>query len=343
MRVSGRQVVEGLQQPCLDARYPQLAGDWAVGCRGAGVNLAIDLVTGEQVALERAALSPAVGQGVLFAPTVGHGLWVLPDPVPDRQIAVPIQGAAGTDGVRVAVATADDIQIMTVGERTRRHIDAHPAPWYPPAVSAWGVAWVQSGEDIWWAATGAREGKPLADGPEHQRHVAASGRWVAWIQDSGVVIHDLERDQQQLVETDAHPSRALSLWGPTACWEHWNGLDVDVWCSDGLRVQGPGHQRAPSRDGARLLLRDQGDVVLLELDELVFDDTDPRVVTAGPRVDDPGAWGGSRVEGTVVLALPDLDGDWRVDGWSDGAWVPVPVDGGVVRWQGGDALRLTRE
>lgn len=335
--------MEGLQQPCLDARYPQLSGAWAVGCRGAAVNLAVHLDTGEQVLLERAAQSPALAAGVVYAPTVAHGLWTLPDPVPDRQIVVPVQGAAGTDGQRVAVATTDDIQVMQIGERTRRHIDADPAPWYPPAVSAWGVAWVQSGEDVWFARAGAQQGRALADGPDHQRHVAASGRWVAWIEDAGVVVYDVEQDTRQLFETDAHTSRGLSLWGPTACWEHWNGADIDVWCSDGLRVDGPGHQRAPSRVGARMLVRDAGQVVVLQLDELVFDDTDPRVVTAGERVQDPTAWGGSRVQGEVTLVMPDLDGDWRVEGWHAGAWVPVPIVGGVVRWDGGDALRLMRE
>ena len=105
----------------------------------------------------------------------------------------------------------------------------------------------------------------VAAGPGHERHVALSGDVVAWIDDEGVTGLDLVTGERWRVVSDAHTSRRLSLAGGVACWEAWNGLDVDVTCSDGLTWGGPGDQRNPSRQGSYLLVVDEGHALLLEL------------------------------------------------------------------------------
>lgn len=259
-----------LNGPCLDPRYPRLAGEWAVGCGPSGrVDRAVHLESRRTVLLEDAAVSPAVAPGVLYAPTRDHGVWRLPGAgtVPDAPL-VPQAGIApaATDGVRVALSVEDGVQLFRLDEKLRRTWPATPAPWYPPAIDGPLVAWVDvaSGSEDVLALIGDQVVALAATG-RHERHVAVSGTHVAWIDDLGVHGWDSATDQRWSVAADAHTSRRLSLDGDVACWEGWNGVDVDVVCSDGLRWSGPGHQRGPDRQGDWLLVVDQGNALLLDL------------------------------------------------------------------------------
>ena len=217
--------------------------------------------------LKDAAYSPAVAPGTLYAPTRDHGLWRLPESgtSPDAPL-VPVDGIApaATDGERVALSLAEGVQIFRLDERLRRTWEATPAPWYPPAIDGELLAWVDvrgESEDVWVLHQG--QAMPLADGPGHERHVAVSGDRVGWIDDRGVNIWNATTGEQESWVTDAHTSRRLSLDGSTACWEAWNGTDVDVHCTDGVSWDGPGHQRGPDRQGEQLLVVDQGRALLL--------------------------------------------------------------------------------
>ncbi|MCB9764526.1 MAG: hypothetical protein H6739_32425 [Alphaproteobacteria bacterium] len=345
--------LSGVSLPCGDPRYPKLAGLWAVGCSGAGVDRAEHLLDHSRFALTGPALSPGVAEGRLYAPTRDHGLWVLPEPAPDHDVHhMPDAGLAppGFDGQRAAVSTEGQVEVFALSENTRQRYIADPAPWYPPALAGPWVAWVDlrdralTGEDLWLLAPGAREAEPWVRAPGDQRHVAGGGdRWMGWIDDDAVTIEDLERRERRRHPTDAHTSRGLTMWGPVACWEVWDDGDIDLACSDGLRVDRPGHQRSPSRYGPWLLFQEGAQTLLAAADALVLDDDDPRATALGPRVPAPEALRGARVDGGVRYALQLPEGPWTVarhgpEGWGP----PEPIEGGAISlvapW--GDAIRL---
>ncbi len=261
-----------LDGPCTDPRYPQLAGEWAVGCGPSGrVDRALHLETRRTVQLEQAATSPAVAPGVVYAPTREHGLWRLPTPEVDPSAPlVPLEGIAppATDGEVVVLSLEAGVQVFRLDEKVRRTHQARPAPWYPPAVEGDLVAWVdvrEGNEDVWALVEGSPV--PVATTSLQERHVAVSGDEVAWIDQEGVHGWNRVTGETWWVETDAHTSRRLSLSEGVACWEAWNGLDVDVACSDGSSWTGPGHQRGPDRQGDQLLVVDRGRALLLVLPE----------------------------------------------------------------------------
>jgi hypothetical protein len=173
---------------------------------------------------------------------------------------------AATDGEWVAIAFPSGVQVFRLDEKIRRTVAAQPAPWYPPAIDGELVAWVDTRagtEDIWALVAG----KPVAvaTSQEQERHVAVSGSQVAWIDSTGVHAWDSLTGQTWHAVADAHTTRRLSFDAGVACWEDWNGVDVDVVCSDGVRWDGPGHQRAPDRQGEHLLVVDRGRALLLVL------------------------------------------------------------------------------
>ncbi len=259
-----------LKASCSDARYPQLAGLWAVGCGGgAQVDTAVHLESRLVVELRDPDDAPGVGgAGVVVA---RDRAWTLPEGQPERHPR-PVEAVApwGTDGRRVAISTADDLQWFALGEHTRQHLKASPAPWMPPAVGD-ALAWVDVGErallgeDIYVWRDGLRDAAPLVRRVGDQRHAAADGAWVAWIEEEQVCVESVDSGLRRCTPTDAHTSRGLSLSGDVACWEQWNGTDADIQCSDGLSLQRPGHQRSPSRQGDWLLFQERGQVLVARI------------------------------------------------------------------------------
>lgn len=343
---------------CEDPRYPRLAGLWVVGCGPSGqVDRALHLADGARVELEAAARAPAVAPGVLYAPTLAHGLWRLPGAAPRLEgvMKVPFGGLGppGTDGVHGAVTTAEDVQVFLLEGRLREHIAARPAPWYPPAVGAGWVSWVDVGEswmnaeDVFTRAPGATLASPLVRRPGHQRHVAASGTLLGWVEDRRVCVERLPDGERRCVGAQPNPSRGLSLDGAVACWEEGGGEDVDLRCSDGLALRRPGHQRSPSRVGVWLIWREGAQVLVGQLDALTLDDDDLLASPQGPTVPAPDALRGARVEGGVRYTVPLPGGVWRVERHERGVWVQgEPVGPGaevevLAPW--GDAVRLRWE
>jgi len=216
-----------------------------VGCFGGKVNRAFHLPSGEQVELERSVEAPGLAEGVLVGPT---GRWVLPATEPmDRPEELEAIAPWITDGERVLVATPNGLVLREPGGEV--HIGGSPTPWRQPALGEGFVAWIE--DEVVMLLEDGRGIVEWAPG----RHVAAQDRIVAWIDDERVCVQKLG-EMKQCTWTDAHTSRALTLDDGVACWESWNGADVDVECSDGFRVGGDGHQRAPSRDNGRVLYRD---------------------------------------------------------------------------------------
>lgn len=337
---------------CYDARAARLAGVWAVGCGAGVVDRAEQLQDGRKLKLESGHPMPAVAPGLLWAMGRRYGAWRLPATQPAREgplIEEALISPPGSDGQTVALLTEDAVTVGALSGNSRQRTEARPAPWYPPAISGPWVAWVhagdrdETGEDIYLLEPGSRAPVALTARPGHQRHVSASGRWLGWIEDEAVVVQDLEQPARRRYPADAHTARGLSTWGPVACWEQWTGEDVDIACSDGLLVQRPGHQRAPSRYGPWLLFREDAQVLLVTAEWILLDDDDPRASLNGPRIADPRALRGARVEGGVRYDLELPPGSWVVErmgpeGWETGE----TLEGGAARIEApwGDAARL---
>ncbi|MCB9796265.1 MAG: hypothetical protein H6741_26525 [Alphaproteobacteria bacterium] len=338
---------------CVDARATRLAGIWATGCGAGVVDRAQQLVSGEQLRLERGVTLPAIGPGLLWAMGRPYGAWFLPAVAPVSTgplLQEALVSPPATDGRRVALLTQDAVTTSSLGENTRQRSAARPAPWYPPAVSERWVAWVDagardtSGEDIHVLGPDDLSPLPLVAKAGHQRHVAASERWLAWIEDDAVAVQDLTAPERRSHAADAHTARGLSSWGPVACWEQWTGAEVDLACSDGLVVQRPGDQRGPSRFGPWLLFREGPQVLLVTAEWILMDDDDLRAQALGPRVADPEALRGARVEGGVVYTVSLPEGLWQVERHGPEGWVSGErLSGGPpsrIEAPWGDAVRL---
>ena len=250
---------------CDDPRYPALAGPWAVGCGPSGrVDRAEHLATGEQVRLQGAVTSPGLAEGLLYAPGVPSRVWRLPSGAPERVDALPgrVIAPPATDGAAVVVSLEGGLTWQQLGINRRSALPGTPAPWYPPAVTGEWVAWVsvEQGAEVLMAWRRGMDDTLILDSHAshggHPRHAAASAGWIGWIRDDAVVLWSSGQDRRR-IETDAHTSRRLAMWEEVACWESWNGGDVDAVCSDGVTIGGEGHQRGPDRwDGWLLYVED---------------------------------------------------------------------------------------
>ncbi len=344
-----RRPLPAFDSRCQDRRYPKLAGSWLVGCRHQGlVDQAWHLSDGRRVQLDGPAISPASAPGVLYALGSDHGLWRLPQPS-----AVHAQPWAGqrpvapvaSDGSHGALLLERRVAAFALDERRQLLHDADPLPWFPPALDWPLVAWVDgreratTGMDIWAWDAETNDSFPVVADPGDQRHVAASGGWLGWLDERGVWVQDLQGSRRLHAPADTGFRAGLSLWQAVACWEDRSGGDSDVICSDGLQLTGPGDQGWPSRWGPWLLYRLDGEPWLATARWLVLDDDDPRATALGPRL--PGGYGGSHVEGTIHYRLDWPAQGWCVQHWRDGGWraagamptglVSIPAPGDAIR------------
>lgn len=339
---------------CRDDRYPALAGGWVAWCSPSGrVDRALDLVTRATVALTDAVEAPGLGPAAVL--TTWPRLFRLPSPTAEdgiTRVAGPPLGPPSTDGTHAAFAWADRVEAFPLAEAARPRTDASPLPGYATALAWPWAAWIEdgglTGEDVW-ARRGDGRRFPLARSPRSERHVVGSGRWLAWVDETGVHVQDTLRAERRAYAADTGFLHAPSLWGPVACWEDRGALrtgagDIDILCSDGVEVRRPGHQRAPARWGPWLLFREANRTLIAMATELVLDDDDPRAEGDGPTM--PGGWRGAHREGGVTWTFDWPAPGWRVQRWEDGAWRPgeaLPVGVVTVRHDGGDAIRLVPE
>jgi hypothetical protein len=360
-----------LSEPCQDRRYPRLSGPWAVGCGPLGlVDRALDLRSGVLVELEGAVEAPGVGRGVLFAVGWKQGLWRLPNPKPEGSVVtattVPLAPPA-VDARRAALVLDGRVTSFNLDDRSLLLHEAHPMPWYPPALAEGFTAWVDGGDrassglDVWVLAPGKHEKpEPLAHGPGDQRHVTGDGfafergedyvrkAWIGWCDETGVHVEDMIAKRESFYAADTCFRAGLTLWGPVVCWEERADGGVGVRCSDGLSTEAPGDAGWPSRDGPWLLFRGTDEVpILATADQLVLDDDDDRASGGGERV--AGGWGGHHASGTVSFDFPWSAPDWCADVWDreNGRWTPSSGDGKLDVQEGvahvvspGDAVRL---
>jgi hypothetical protein len=263
-----RRPLPGLRHRCHDRRFPVLAGPWVLGCGPGGlVDRALHVETGLEVELEAPVESPGFDQsGRVFALGAEHGIWSLPDPIPRRAeqlgTATPIAPPA-LSGPGAALISEGRVTRFELGEGPRLSREAEPLPWFTPALVWPTVIWVdgrdqeRSGLDLWiWGPEGPP--RALATLPGDQRHVAASRRLVAWVDERGVWLQDQRDGARRLHRAETGFRAGISVFDDVVCWEERREGDIDVACSDGLEARGPGDQGWPSRWGPWLLYRQGG-------------------------------------------------------------------------------------
>lgn len=244
--------------PCLDRRYPRLAGPYVVGCGPDGGPDRF-LVPGDGwVTLASPADDYAVGDGTLYALGADRGLWALPDPTPRAPAArvdAPV-GPPGRGAGRVAYATRDALVVFEDPKHRYLH-DARPDLWQPPAIAGDAarplIVWAEvRGGDVDLHALEGKDPVPFATGPGRQHHAAANGPILAWVDDGDVVVADVIAGTRTRFAADA------GFEGPPAvgadglvCWGD-RGDGFRVRCSDGLDVPG----RMPSIGAGAVLVHD---------------------------------------------------------------------------------------
>jgi hypothetical protein len=262
---------------CIDERFPKISGDWVVGCKGRGtITRAWNLRGRFGVQFEGMGTHPALSDGLIIdfegglVVDLNTELCLVPDgsacsAIPSQSLNTPIVGPYHMNGDSVSVTVREGVSFFTYGSNQRELLAANPSSWYPSAVGSGWLAWTEPSTEsgvergMFWSRQivtpveiGSRE--------ENVRHLTSSGSYLAWIEDSSVVIGrviDGELATEAHVSSDAHTSSSLSLNNGIACWESW-GEGVDIECSNGRSVGGDGHQRYPSHNDDWLIYRVDG-------------------------------------------------------------------------------------
>lgn len=271
---------------CADARYPALAGAWAVGCVGGdAVNVAVSLRDGRIVTLTAPVTAPAVGNGWLWTTGQPAGAWRLPDPVrrahgvvsttdpvttlvPNAGVAIP--AVRTVDGHATAlVPYADHIDHIDLSVPSWPSHPAHPVAGEPVALGLEWAAWTErtadTGADVW--VLQGQRAAPLAAGPGDQRLVAGGDHYLWWVDGGAVVRREMATGAELRYDAQTGFGAGLAVDPEddgVACWEDRRALattGVDLWCSNGAHLDRPGDQRAPSMAAGFLLWR-EGEQVL---------------------------------------------------------------------------------
>lgn len=296
------------------------------------------LTDGLEVELAQPETLVGVAPGLVGA--VNPGLvWRLPDPMPtpgERRPLIEVVAAPAYDGAHLTIAAEDRISVFTRGDPVLRSREAAPLPWFPPAQSWPTVLWVDgrdqdtTGLDLWRWDTDAGPPRPWVTRPGDQRHVVAADGWAAWLDDEGVWLERLADGARWLHRAEVGFRAPPSLWHGVVCWEERADGEIDVACSDGLRVDSDSDQGWPSRWGPWLLYRQGDDAWLATAREVVVSADDPR---AEPLADGSGF--------SVATAWPL--GGWCAEVFQGSTWRPTgpALRGDALRWEvPGEALRL---
>jgi hypothetical protein len=243
------------------------------------------LRTGEDYALPLTHPSPGLGEDRIYIPGREGGLILLEAEGPQlmdditrihhRLLAPP---AVSEDWI--AVITETSVQAFPATQRNRRTFSANAAGWYPPALSPPFVAWVEDGGDkgeelVWLDTEQGREGQILSGGAGDQRHVVASGPYLAWVEPDAVVVLDTRTDKRKAYSTRSGFNGPPALWNGTVCWESREGSDVDILCSNELEIRRPGHQLWPSLFSEWLIYREDDLLFIYRLESAALPRENP--------------------------------------------------------------------
>jgi hypothetical protein len=208
------------------------------------------------VPLERPCLAP----GAVWDPTLADGLLRLGATAVDRVASPklgPQRGPCALDGEDRLSQGAAGLERGSSTSRTRSPIAAAPVGWEAVGLAAGWVAWVErlAGEARLQLRGPGGAAAPFTP-PPGARHVTSAGGALAWIEPGAVARWRPGEPGPTRWPADTGFSAGLGFDGLVLCWEERGAGDVDIACTDGLRIDGPGHQRAPSRWGPWLLYRE---------------------------------------------------------------------------------------
>lgn len=250
-----------LQGRCAEPRLPALAGPWAVGCGAEGaVDRALPLAGGQLVPLPVALPQPCLGPGTLWDPSVADGLIRLGAGGATRLASPrrgPQAGPCALDGEATLSQSVDGLELSTLGSGSRTPISAAPVGWEPVGLAANWAAWVERlGGAARLHLRGPRGAAAPFRPPPGARHVISAGGALAWVEPGAVARWRPGEPEPTRWPAETGFSSGLGFDGLILCWEERGAGDVDIACTDGLRIDGPGHQQAPSRWGPWLLYRE---------------------------------------------------------------------------------------
>lgn len=125
-----------------------------------------------------------------------------------------------------------------------------------------GVAWVTEGNkhdrEVWWRSSPNEPARPLDVGPGDQHHAIAAGVHVAWVSNGDIKMWNSATDERQTISANTGFNGPPSLFSGIVCWEHRSPSDVDIHCSDGMKLVRTGHQTHPYRYDDTLFFREDG-------------------------------------------------------------------------------------
>jgi hypothetical protein len=130
------------------------------------------------------------------------------------------------------------------------------------AVSAYGVAWVAAGaegrRELWWRAADKPLPIALEVGAADPHHPVSDGKQIAWVSAGRIKTFDPTTGDRSIIEAQTGFHSPPSYHLGVLCWETRTGKDVDIACSDGLKLERSGHQTRPIRTTHRLFFMENG-------------------------------------------------------------------------------------
>ena len=143
------------------------------------------------------------------------------------------------------------------------------APLVPPllmgtraAMSDSGIAWVAAGPDgrreLWWQGTDSTLPIALEVGAADPHHPVSDGSRIAWVSAGAIKTMDPATGERSSIQTQTGFHSPPSFDDGVLCWETRAGNDVDIECSDGLKLERTGHQTRPVRTEHRLFFMEDG-------------------------------------------------------------------------------------
>lgn len=180
--------------------------------------------------------------------------------------------AAASDGVAVALAFADRVEISWDGHPVRTHVEARPLPGQL-AVGNGFAAWIQrtEGRDVLTIASPSSPVR-IVDNGGRARMPMAAGDWLSWVDTNGVNGTNPAGTVSGISPADTGFLHGLALARSEGrgelCWEDRGALaaggDIDLACLTAGRISRAGNQFAPSlsmQGQAYTLLFREGDRV----------------------------------------------------------------------------------
>ena len=263
--------VYALDHVCRDARFPALAGEWAVGCGASDlVDRAVHLPTGTVIELPVPAARPGIAPGFVYVAGRGGGLFELTPSAALRVVddaglvGEPLIAPPAIDGVHVAIATRDRVYAARPDAMAWPSWAVELQGWDGLALAWPWVAWVDDAMRVI-GVDAALHTPPVAwsvDG-SRARHVVSDGQRFAWVEDGALVLLRPSTGERERIEARTGFHAPPTLSGDRVCYEERVPAGgVQVRCNDGIVV---GSATWPSLSGDRLLYRKGDDPWLLVL------------------------------------------------------------------------------